>query len=74
MQLPGLGASGFLPLADRQQRGGEELREGREELREWVCPGFGCPYALGTHPAPNPPTGVCPGSVCLLWLGSREKV
>lgn len=35
------GAGGFLPLANRWQYGGEELQEGREELRERICPRFG---------------------------------
>lgn len=40
-------------------------RKGREELREWICTGFGCLYILRKHLPPAPLT-----RVCLLRLGA----
>lgn len=34
-------------------------RKGREELREWICPGFGCLYTLRKHHPSAPPARVC---------------
>lgn len=45
--------------------GERSCRKGREELREWICPGFGCLYILRKHLPPAPLT-----RVCLLRLGA----